>query len=132
MSFNYYAIIIFSIAFLAAGLETQNIRAENIAANENFTAAVYEHKQIKAHQSCYDGVCERGDALSSVMDNLNTYSAQTRIAKQQGAKIIVFPEFGLTPWVSRNQLVPCSENIPSVPEQGEKWIPCDDHNVEGH
>merc|ERR1711963_228439 len=66
------------------------------------------------------------------MDNLNTYAAQTRKAKQDDAKIIVFPEFGLTPWVGRKQLVPFSENIPRVKEPGKEWIPCDDHNIEGH
>ena len=37
-------------------------------------------------------VCDRVDALSSVVDNLQIYSEQTKDAKSLGAKIIVFPE----------------------------------------
>ena len=37
-------------------------------------------------------VCDRVDALSSVLANLEIYRQQTEQAKQQGADIIVFPE----------------------------------------
>ena len=37
-------------------------------------------------------VCDRVDALSSVVDNLIVYSEQTKEAKKLGADIIVFPE----------------------------------------
>ena len=37
-------------------------------------------------------VCDRVDALSSVVDNLIIYSKQPKEAKKLGADIIVFPE----------------------------------------
>ena len=37
-------------------------------------------------------VCDRDDALASIVANLQIYSEQTKEAKKLGAKIIVFPE----------------------------------------
>ena len=37
-------------------------------------------------------VCDRIDALHSVLQNLEVYEKQTRAAKDLGADIIVFPE----------------------------------------
>ena len=37
-------------------------------------------------------VCDRVDALSSVLDNIEIYQQQTQEAKKKGADIIVFPE----------------------------------------
>ena len=111
--------------------ECRHFQRNHSGANKKFTAAVYEHKPIKAHPSCYEGVCERDVALSSVMDNLKIYSLQTKKAKEADAKIIVFPEFGLTPWVHRNQLIPFSEHIPRFSAPGQEWIPCNDHIEEG-
>ena len=40
-------------------------------------------------------------------------------------------QFGITPWVPRNQVIPFSEDIPNLDESGTEWIPCDEENVDG-
>ena len=33
--------------------------------------------------------------------------------------------------MSRDQLIPFSEDIPNLDESGLEWIPCDDANIDG-
>ena len=131
MAYGNKASSIFLVVLLSIVSECRYFQRKHSGASNKFTAAVYEHKSIKAHPFCYESVCERDVELSSVMDNLKIYSLQTKKAKELDAKIIVFPEFGLTPWVHRNQLIPFSEHIPRVSTTGQGWIPCDDHIKKG-
>ena len=47
---------------------------------------------LKYTNLCLIAVCDRVDALSSVVENLEIYSEQTKEAKKLGSDIIVFPE----------------------------------------
>ena len=44
---------------------------------------------------------------------------------------MLISQFGITPWVPRNQVIPFSEDIPNLDESGSEWIPCDEENVDG-
>merc|ERR1712223_134282 len=126
---NYILFLLVSLLFVA--IESNNVRKANTEEQDTFIAAVYEHLPILALPVCYQEVCNRDDALASVVANLQMYSEQTKEAKNLGAKIIVFPEFGITPWVPRNQVIPFSENIPDLDQSGPEWIPCDEENEDG-
>ena len=123
-------LILLSTVFTSIECCTSN--KNKINEKENFMGAVYEHLPISALPVCYEKVCDRVDALSSIVENLEIYSEQTKEAKKLGADIIVFPESGITPWVSRSQLIPFSEDIPDLDESGSKWIPCDESNIDGN
>ena len=40
-------------------------------------------------------------------------------------------QFGVTPFVSRDKIIPFSETIPDITESGKDWIPCNDANMDG-
>lgn len=59
-------------------------------ASKGYTAAVYEHKTIFK-----PGVQTRSEALGVMMQNIAVFQEESRLAKEKGADIIVFPEDGL-------------------------------------
>ena len=51
-------------------------------------------------------VCNREDALYSLMENLQVYAEQAKVAKSLGADIIVFPEVSnLKHWYSNKGFI---------------------------
>ena len=51
-------------------------------------------------------VCNREDALYSLMENLQVYAEQAKVAKSLGADIIVFPEVpNLKHWYSNEAFI---------------------------
>jgi len=121
--FKFISVFLLSLSIFS--IDGSILKANKIGRDdEHFIAAVYEHEPVKGAAVCYEKVCSRMEALTSVMENLAIYSEQTKDAKKLGADIIVFPEFGTTPWVPRNQVIPFSEPIPE-PGLGPDWVPCD-------
>lgn len=66
---------------------------------------------------------DRKDGQATLRNNVQQYANFTKLAKQQGADIIVFPEDGLTSYhmPSKSQLDPWTTVIPA-PE--EEYVPC--------
>merc|ERR1712021_321836 len=86
---------VFLLSFLIFSLDGSILKTKKIGKDEeHFIAAVYEHEPVKGAAVCYEKVCSRMEALTSVMENIAIYSEQTNDAKKLGADIIVFPEFG--------------------------------------
>ena len=119
LNFALNIISLLTVSILVGG---QKLRAIN---KQKFIAAAYEHVPIPAKSICYKEVCKREDALSSMLENVEIYSEQTLAAKKLGAEMIVFPEFGIVPFVPRNQIRPFSERIPPNGESRDEWVPCD-------
>ncbi|KAK3594127.1 hypothetical protein CHS0354_040898 [Potamilus streckersoni] len=88
---------------------------------DSFRAAVYEHAVI--FPADRTKILSRDDALKVMMKNLMVYKQQTELAALNGARIIVFPEYGLygLGW-TRQTLAPYLEYIPDP--NVEMWNPC--------
>ncbi|XP_060605524.1 pantetheinase-like isoform X2 [Ruditapes philippinarum] len=82
--------------------------------------AVYEHVVISPDDP--EALFTRQEAFQWMSKNLNVFVEQARKASEQGAKIIVFPEYGITGFDhSRNSIVPFLEDIP---DSSTDWNPC--------
>jgi predicted amidohydrolase len=82
----------------------------------DYVAAVAEHE-------IYMG--QEGDTSESLVEiNIQLFENLTSLATRQGAQVVVFPEFGLTPVVAKNRddLYPFLEVVPN-----EKISPCLNH-----
>lgn len=84
--------------------------------------AVYEHAVISPKEP--DKIIARDKAFEWMSKNLAIFREQARLAAQQNAKMIVFPEYGITGFDhSRDSIVSFLE---SVPDKDANWNPCDD------
>lgn len=89
-----------------------------------YTAAVFEHVR-------YDDVVEGLPPEIAIKKNLDMYDIATKTAAQQGADIIVFPEWGLYRHdkANRSTLLPFAEDVPDPTK--EVWNPCEDQDIFG-
>jgi len=84
-----------------------------IQVNSSYIAAVLEYspETVLSNETL-----TRAEALQIINDNLNNYQYYIQEAKQQGAQIIVFPEYGLFGWPdtdwNRTTIFPFLESIP--------------------
>ncbi|GIY59330.1 vascular non-inflammatory molecule 3 [Caerostris extrusa] len=80
----------------------------------SYTAAVFEHT----------GTLEPNNDTASqiVVKNLDFYKRAAKIAKSKGADVIVYPEYGLFPLVSRQSMKQFLENVPDP--KTTNTIPC--------
>lgn len=82
--------------------------------------AVYEHVVISADDP--EAVFTRQEAFQWMAKNLKVFEEQVRTAAVQGARIIVFPEYGITGFDhSRDSIIPFLEDIP---DSDASWNPC--------
>lgn len=89
-------------------------------ASKGYTAAVYEHKTIFK-----PGVQTRSEALGVMMQNIAVFQEESRLAKEKGADIIVFPEDGLYGFTfTRNEMYLYLDNIPNPTSLANSWNPC--------
>uniref|UniRef100_A0A665U7F5 Biotinidase n=1 Tax=Echeneis naucrates TaxID=173247 RepID=A0A665U7F5_ECHNA len=89
----------------------------------SYTAAVYEHHFILDQK--HHAPLSRAEALQHMQKNLDVYEPQAAQAAQQGAQILVFPEYGLNGFnFTRTSISGYLETIPD-PEE-EHWNPCTD------
>ncbi|XP_046840395.1 pantetheinase-like [Xenia sp. Carnegie-2017] len=96
---------------------------KNTIASE-FIAAVYEHALFDSSEN-QSYVLTRNAAVEIMMKNVNVYKQQVITAKNKNARIIVFPEYGLTGFNhDRESFRPFLENIPD-PTRIE-WNACTD------
>ncbi|XP_066467302.1 pantetheinase-like [Tiliqua scincoides] len=96
------------------------IVAVKASALEKYTAAVYEHSVILTGDTPKNVTPE--DALKLMNKNLDILEGAIKEAAEQGARIIVTPEFGIFGWVfTRQTLYPYLEDIP---DPQVNWIPC--------
>ena len=85
-----------------------------------YTAAVYEHATFFK-----SGVQTRSQALEVMMENIAVFQEQSRLAKEKGADIIVFPEDGLYGWAfTRNEIYLYLDDIPNPSSLTTSWNPC--------
>ncbi|KAL3841970.1 hypothetical protein ACJMK2_020046 [Sinanodonta woodiana] len=90
---------------------------------DSFRAAVYEHNvTFPADRT---KILPREEALQVMKNNLAVYAQQAKLASDMGARIIVFPEYGLygLGW-TRQTIAPYLEYVPDPITQ--KWNPCDE------
>ncbi|XP_076005906.1 biotinidase [Genypterus blacodes] len=87
----------------------------------SYVAAVYEHRVIMKPESAE--APSRPAALLHLNANLDVYEQQAARAAQQGAQILVFPEYGLQGFnFTRSSISGYLETTPD-PQQ-ERWNPC--------
>ncbi|XP_064599350.1 pantetheinase-like [Liolophura sinensis] len=87
-----------------------------------YRAAVYEHVPVYQHDP--KEVISREQALGIMRKNLVVYDKQSRLASEQGAVIIVFPEDGIYGFDhTRKSIRPYLEHIPDP--NWWTWNPCD-------
>ncbi|XP_077979671.1 pantetheinase-like [Glandiceps talaboti] len=90
--------------------------------NTTYLAAVYEHLSFDFIWPF--GIATRHVAMKIMDINLDVFMKQAALAAIEGAKIIVFPEYGVTGLgLSRDQIVPFSEAVPS-PDTNHYINPC--------
>lgn len=83
--------------------------------------AVYEHVVISPDNP--ERNFSRQAAFRWMSKNLAVFEKQIRLAANQGAKMIVFPEYGVTGFDhTRDSIVPFLEDIP---DGIERWNPCE-------
>ncbi|XP_053375141.1 pantetheinase-like [Mercenaria mercenaria] len=93
-----------------------------MVASRKVKVAVYEHVVISPDDP--EAYFTRQEAYQWMLKNLDVFVEQAKDAAKQGAKIIVFPEYGITGFDhSRNSIVPFLEDIP---EASIDWNPCRD------
>ena len=89
-------------------------------ASTGYTAAVYEHATFFK-----SGVQTRSQALQVMKENIAVFQEKSRLAKEKGADIIVFPEDGLYGWAfTRNEIYPYLDDIPNPRSLVTSWNPC--------
>lgn len=86
-----------------------------------YTAAVYEHKTFFEA-----GYHTRSQALRVMQKNLEVFQNVSRLAKEKGADIIVFPEDGIYGFLfeNRDEIFNYLEDIPDPSSLEKKWNPC--------
>ena len=80
---------------------TANCHNLNVGHNSCFRAAVFEHNRF-----------DSTDCKLSSAENLRIYEKVSKIARENGANIIVFPEDGIFAG-SKSTVLPCLEEIPN-------------------
>ena len=89
-------------------------------ASTGYTAAVYEHVTFSK-----SGVQTRSQALGVMMENIAVFQEKSRLAKEKGADIIVFPEDGLYGWAfTRDEIYLYLDDIPNPSGLTTSWNPC--------
>lgn len=86
-----------------------------------FVAAVYEHAVVSAVRPC----TSRSEALQVIFQNLKSYAIAVQASKEQGADIIVFPEYGVTGLLGFATLLQPELFFETVPDPSAgAWCPC--------
>jgi len=89
-------------------------------ASKGYTAAVYEHATVFKL-----GVQTRSQALEVMKENIAVFQEKSRLAKEKGADIIVFPEDGLYGFTfTRDEIYLYLDDIPNPPSLATSWNPC--------
>ncbi|KAH3883004.1 pantetheinase-like [Dreissena polymorpha] len=84
--------------------------------------AVYEHAVI-SHQNA-NGSFTRAEAFEFMKNNLHFIDTIADEASKQGARIVIFPEYGITGFYhTRDSMIPFLENIP---DGSLVWNPCEE------
>ncbi|KAL4223985.1 Biotinidase [Mactra antiquata] len=84
--------------------------------------AVYEHVVISPDDP--ENYFPRREAFRWMSKNLDVLARQAKIASGKGAKMIVFPEYGITGFDhSRDSIITFLEDVPNAEEE---WNPCID------
>lgn len=89
-------------------------------ASTGYTAAVYEHATIFKQ-----GVQTSSEALDIMKENIAVFQEKSRLAKEKGADIIVFPEDGLYGFFfTRDEMYLYLDDIPDPSSLVKSWNPC--------
>lgn len=111
------------VFILLVSLETILAATKYATISPRFKAAVYEHVVISPEKA--SRIFTRDEAFYWMSKNLKVFEEQTAIAAQQGAHIIVFPEYGITGFDhNRESMESFLEDIPDP--NSVDWIPCTD------
>ncbi|KAH3882536.1 vascular non-inflammatory molecule 3-like [Dreissena polymorpha] len=94
----------------------------HIAHSVNVKVAVYEHVVI-SHPKANESLT-REEAFEFMKNNLNIIQERAAEASTQGARIVIFPEYGITGFDhTRSSMRPFLEDIP---DGSLVWNPCED------